>query len=87
MNIIIHAQPPKDFADFIIICYPKRKDFKNNNNVEYKIESLEKYDDKALKAKIRENLNKMYNYYMEIYPGDVNKLKCKFYILIYFYSF
>ena len=63
------------------------KNFKNNNNVEYKIESLDKYDDKTLKAKIRENLNKMYNYYMEVYPGDVNKLKCKFYILIYFYSF
>jgi len=56
------------------------KNFKNNNNVEYKIESLDKYDDATLRKKIRENLNKMYNYYMEIYQGDVNKLKCKLYI-------
>jgi RNA recognition motif-containing protein len=60
------------------------KNYKNNNNIEFKIENLEKYDDITLKAKIRENLNKMYNYYMEVYPGDVNKLKCKLYILIYF---
>jgi hypothetical protein len=60
------------------------KNYKNNNNIEFKIENLEKYDDITLKAKIRENLNKMYNYYMEFYPGDINKLKCKLYILIYF---
>jgi len=56
------------------------KNYKNNNNVEYKIESLDKYDDITLRKKIRENLNKMYNYYMEIYQGDINKLKCKLYI-------
>ena len=56
------------------------KNYKNNNNDEYKIESLDKYDDITLRKKIRENLNKMYNYYMEIYQGDINKLKCKLYI-------
>ena len=56
------------------------KNYKNNNNVEYKIESLDKYDDITLRKKIRENLNKMYNYYMEIYQGDINKLKCKLYL-------
>ena len=23
----------------------------------------------------------MYKYYMEVYPGDINKLRCKFYII------
>ena len=59
------------------------KNFKKNNKVEYTIERVEKYDEAKLKKKIRENLNKMYNYYMEMYPGDVNKLKCKLYILIF----
>ena len=53
------------------------------------IEIAKKYDEISLKRKIKENLDKMYNYYMEIYPGDINKLKCKTYIIIYnyFYSF
>ena len=54
---------------------------KNKEIPKYNIEIAIKYDEISLKRKIRENLDKMYNYYMEIYPGDINKLKCKFILL------
>ena len=50
---------------------------KKENNQEYKLEILNKYGDSVLKQKIKENLEKMYNYYAKVYPGDINKLKCK----------
>ena len=56
---------------------------KNKEIPKYNIEIANKYDEISLKRKIKENLDKMYNYYMEIYPGDINKLKCKIYIIIY----
>ena len=55
----------------------KRKEFNNN----YKLEILNNYDDSVLRQKIKDNLEKMYNYYMEVYPGDKNKLKCKYIII------
>jgi RNA recognition motif-containing protein len=58
--------------------------YKKNRQVsQFNIEIVNKYDEISLKRKIKENLDKMYNYYMEIYPGDINKLKCKIYIIIY----
>ena len=54
---------------------PKSK--KKSNSPDYKLEILNKYDNSTLKKKISENLGKMYNYYMEVYPGDINKLRCK----------
>ena len=58
--------------------------YKNNKKItKCNIEIANKYDEISLKRKIKENLDKMYNYYMEIYPGDINKLKCKIYIIIY----
>jgi hypothetical protein len=53
------------------------KSKKKSNSPDYKLEILNKYDNPTLKKKISENLGKMYNYYMEVYPGDINKLRCK----------
>ena len=50
---------------------------KQNNNKNNKLEILNKYDHETIIEKIRENLNKLYNYYVYLYPGDINKLKCK----------
>ena len=58
------------------------KSYKKDNNADYKLEIFNIYDDeKTLKQKIKENLEKMYKYYMEVYPGDINRLKCKLYII------
>jgi len=57
------------------------------NNSEYKLEIFNKYDYSTLKKKINENLGKMYNYYMEIYPYDISKLKCKLYFINYYLIF
>ena len=57
------------------------KSCKKDNNVDYKLEIFNIYDEKTLKEKIKENLEKMYKYYMEVYPGDINKLKCKLYFI------
>ena len=57
----------------------KKKKKKKNNSPEYELEIFNKYDNITLKRRIRENLDKMYKYYMEVYPGDINKLRCKFY--------
>jgi len=58
--------------------------YKNNKQLpKCNFEIAIKYDEISLKRIIKENLDKMYNYYMEIYPGDINKLKCKIYIIIY----
>ena len=43
---------------------------------------MENYDEKTINKKIKENLEKMYDYYSNSYPGDINKLKCKLYIII-----
>ena len=53
------------------------KNHKKKDNSEYILEVLNKYDEKTLKQKIKENLKKMYKYYNDIYQGDINKLKCK----------
>ena len=53
------------------------KNTKKDSSIEYNLEILNNYDNTTLKKKIRENLEKMYNYYMDIYPGDLNKLRCK----------
>ena len=58
------------------------KTFKNNNQAKYKFEILNKYDNETLNQKIKENLEKMYKYYTDIYPGDKNKLRCKLYYII-----
>ena len=52
---------------------------KNRNNIDpnYHLDILNKYDDITLRKKIRENLDKTYQYYSSVYPGDKNKLKCK----------
>ena len=50
---------------------------KKDNISEYDLEIFNKYDNGTLKKKISENLEKMYNYYMDVYPGDINKLRCK----------
>ncbi len=55
---------------------------KKENSNEYKLEILNKYDNETLKNKIKENLEKMYNYYMDTYQGDLNKFSCKLYIII-----
>ena len=59
----------------------KNKKYKKKHSPEYELEIFNKYDNITLKRKIRENLDKMYKYYMEVYPGDINKLRCKFYII------
>ena len=53
------------------------KNLKKDNTPDYKLEILNIYDNATLKKKINENLGKMYNYYLDIYQGDINKLKCK----------
>ena len=60
---------------------PIRKYIKDNLKV-YELEMINKYDSKILQQKIKENLEKMHHYYMDIYPGDINKLKCKFNFII-----
>jgi len=57
------------------------KIYKNikDNNVKRELEIYNKFDEIELIKKIKESLDKMYNYYMHIYPGDINKLKCKLY--------
>ena len=57
-------------------AYTLKKNKKKNYS-EYKLEVLNKYDETTLKQKIKENLKKMYKYYMDIYQGDLNKLRCK----------
>ena len=57
------------------------KKYKKKHSPEYELEIFNKYDNITLKRKIRESLDKMYKYYMEVYPGDINKLRCKFYII------
>ena len=52
------------------------KDIKDNN-VKCELEICNKFDEIELIKRIKESLDKMYNYYMHIYPGDINKLKCK----------
>ena len=64
-----------------------KKNSKKENNTEYKLEIFNKYDYSTLKKKINENLGKMYNYYMEIYPYDISKLKCKLYYINYYLIF
>ena len=59
------------------------KSLKNDNLNEYDLEIMNKYDDETMKKKINENLEKMYEYYTTNYPGDINKLKCKLYILLF----
>ena len=59
------------------------KNSKKDKTPDYKLEIFNKYDNASLKKKINENLGKMYNYYMEIYRGDINKLRCKLYFINY----
>lgn len=54
---------------------------KKDSNVKSELEIYNKYDEIELTKKIKESLDKMYNYYMHIYPGDINKLKCKLYFI------
>ena len=62
---------------------------KKNNSPEYKLDILNKFDDSTLRNKIKESLDNMYDYYYEKFPGDINKLRCKYYYfyLNYYYSF
>ena len=54
---------------------------KKDNKVKSELEIYNKYDEIELVKIIKENLDKMYNYYMHTYPGDINKLKCKLYYI------
>ena len=65
-----------------IIKANKQKASKNDNLNDYELEIMENYDEKTINKKIKENLEKMYDYYSNSYPGDINKLKCKLYIII-----
>ena len=65
-----------------IIKANKQKCSKNDNLNDYELEIMENYDEKTINKKIKENLEKMYDYYSNSYPGDINKLKCKLYIII-----
>ena len=60
----------------------KQKSSKNDNLNDYELEIMGNYDEKTINKKIKENLEKMYDYYSNSYPGDINKLKCKLYIII-----
>ena len=60
----------------------KQKASKNDNLNDYELEIMKNYDEKIINKKIKENLEKMYDYYSNNYPGDINKLKCKLYIII-----
>lgn len=53
-----------------------------NKKLKNKLEILNKYNNITIMKKIDENLNKLYNYYSNIYQGDISKLKCKFILLI-----
>ena len=57
---------------------------KKTSSKNYKLEILNKYDDATIIEKIRKSLNKSYNYYINNYPGDISKLKCKLNKLINF---
>ena len=65
-----------------IIKANKQKASKNDNLNDYELEIMKNYDEKIINKKIKENLEKMYDYYSNSYPGDINKLKCKLYIII-----
>ena len=52
-----------------------------NNKIKCELEICNKYDEIELTKNIKESLDKMYNYYMHLYPGDINKLKCKLYYI------
>ena len=56
---------------------------KINNSPENKIEILKKLDNSTLRHKIKESLDKMYNYYYGKFPGDINKLRCKYYLFLF----
>ena len=53
------------------------------NSSEYKLDIFNDFDNSTLKRKIKENLDKMYDYYSEKYPGDINKLRCKLYLFLF----
>ena len=59
----------------------KNNKIKKDNNANCESEIYNKYDEIELTKIIKEKLDKMYNYYMHIYPGDINKLKCKLYFI------
>ena len=56
---------------------PNKNTTKKNNCKDYKLEILNRYNDTTLIEKIHDNLDRLYNYYTNIYPGDITKLKCK----------
>lgn len=64
----------------------KSNDVKNytNNSDNYakcELDIFNNYDEIKFTKIIRESLDKMYNYYMHIYQGDISKFKCKLFFI------
>ena len=69
----------KNMNKTVIINKPNTKKLNEiipnkENKMKIDLEILNDYDQRTLYKKISQHLDKMYKYYMEIYPYDLNKL-------------